>query len=454
VSSFYGATPPSGPAVSYKKEGYAPGGRTGMVVGIIIALIVVGILGAGAALFTKVWDPMWNPFRPAPEKVIANMALKMASVKTLHSDISANLNWKDGAEYDIKTSVSADADSTDIQNSKTGGRFSANLTMAGDQSLLAFELKQIGQSIYVELTTVPSASTVSQLSSIPGGNYLNLPKDQWIKIDSGGLEKTSASPEKLEELLINENLYQIKTELPDERMGNVMTYHYEVSLDSQAFRNAIIVPDQLKDMVQPAIDNFFAGTGDLTGELWIGKKDNFLYGFKMQKSFDLSQTTAALSVQGSVSLNADFSQFNESMMIEAPVQFQTLEEANLAIQKMQLQQKDEKIMSDMAGLTTIAESIREKYNSYEFLCVDRTSLLNKTEGTYGQEISDFENDIRQLQSGILYCFDSAASYCIVSDMASSDRGRWCVDSAGAAKEIPATKGCAGNGTATYPWHCP
>ena len=53
-----------------------------IIIGGIILVVVGGILGA---LATRVWDPLWNPFRPEPTEVIEKMTLEMEKLKTLHS---------------------------------------------------------------------------------------------------------------------------------------------------------------------------------------------------------------------------------------------------------------------------------------------------------------------------------------------------------------------------------
>jgi hypothetical protein len=421
-----------------------------MITGIIIIFLVLFILAAGAALFTKMWDPLWNPFRPKPAVVIAAMAAKMAAVETLHSDFNGTFNLTGGTEMSVTAGVSSDIDSRDEQNLKTGGQINVDLTMAGNESSFGMQGRQIGPTFYLDLTAVPSTPLVSPIAGIQDFSGL---KDQWIKIDGESLLNVSAV-ETLNNFLQDANLYSLKAELPDGKIGSVSVYHYQVSLSNDELKKIIALPEQAAAVLGFSMDDFIDKAGEFSAELWIGKKDNLLYGFKMTKSFDLANVIIGQVGQASLNMNVNFSKFNQPVTIEVPAQSETLQEAMAMVEKAQLLQKDSKIASDMAQLGMIAELIRTRDNSYEFLCTDRTSLLNATDATYGADISNLESDIRELQSGILFCYDSAASYCIISDLASADKGRWCTDSAGTAKEVDETKGCAGRGTLASPFHCP
>ena len=95
-----------------------PKGKFLKAVGLILILTLLTITGL---LYAKVWDPMWNPFRPEPAKVIDEMAGKMGKLKLVHSDFDINVNVSEDSQrsFDFSLSFSSDSDATDPQNPKS-----------------------------------------------------------------------------------------------------------------------------------------------------------------------------------------------------------------------------------------------------------------------------------------------------------------------------------------------
>ncbi len=78
--------------------------------------------------------------------------------------------------------------------------------------------------------------------------------------------------------------------------------------------------------LQGEIDNFFEKVGEVTGEVWIGKRDKFLYKFSGEKNLDLSQFTEEKKGTVIGKLNIDFSNFNQPITVEPPQEFKSIEE--------------------------------------------------------------------------------------------------------------------------------
>jgi len=71
----------------------------------ILVLVFLLLAGATIVLASRIWDPLWNPFRPKPEKVIERMFQKVWQVKTFQdkSDISLICNSKNKFSLRLKT---------------------------------------------------------------------------------------------------------------------------------------------------------------------------------------------------------------------------------------------------------------------------------------------------------------------------------------------------------------
>lgn len=344
---------------------------------VVLVIVVVGAAGTATTLYTKTWNPQWNPFRPEPEEVLTSMVGKMEEARTYHMDSDFEVSVdSQGASMDFLIEASFDTDQNDLNNLKTQGEYDFKISWEGMAFNAGFDLIGIGDTTYIKLTTIPSLpmgavgdDMVSQLFALAEGF-----KKQWIKIDSKEIEEwveeytsqeidTSIATEQQEEL-VNEmreffkgkKFYQVKSELDDEMLESQMMYHYMVSLNNEEIKEMIpelfdiiwkysegsyseedlATINQVRAEIPEALDKLFEKVGEINAEVWIGQEDNFLYRLKFDKEFDLKDLEAG---EGTISLsvNADLSEYNKEMIIEAPKNYKTLQEIF------------EGLMSDMFG---------------------------------------------------------------------------------------------------------
>lgn len=337
---------------------------------IIAGIIILIAVGVGVSLYTRAWDPIWNPFRPSPEEVINSMAAKMGNLKTVHSKAKIDITAKEDIKEVFRLSMDfdSDSDSTDSQNPKSAGNFYMNLAFEGMEFSLAGQGKTIGEDSYLKLTTIPALPMLEPFFQMIGFDIASF-KNQWIKINSGELikelmeifgvfitpemegemqkqkEQQAEMIQKVQALLKDKKLYIVKREFPDKEIRGVKTYHYLVALNEEEIKK--IIPELYKILIETIkfgpspteeewqefqkelsskIDEFFAKIGDITAELWIGKKDSLLYKIKGEKEIDLSKFAKSAKGKVIVKFDIDFSNFNQPVKIEAPGEYKTLEE--------------------------------------------------------------------------------------------------------------------------------
>lgn len=319
---------------------------------IIIGIFVVLILGTGISLAARIWDPLWNPFRPGPEKVISQMGQKMEGIKTSYYEMKFDFDARrEKTSFKMAMTVKGDSDNIDPQNPKSAGDFEVIMKFDGVEISLAGENITIEEDTYFKLITVP------YLPGLPSFSFSEM-KNQWIKYDEesylkamfGGeippemaeeikkeKEKEKETIKKLEELFKDKKLYIVKKEFPDEEIRNVKTYHYLVALNKEEIKKSL--PELLKmisnipgyesdvEKLSPKIDELFEKIGEITAEVWIGKKDDYLYKIKVEKEIDISQL-GAIAKEGVITIkfDMDFSNFNQPVKVEAPKDFKTFEE--------------------------------------------------------------------------------------------------------------------------------
>lgn len=309
---------------------------------IIIGIIVILVLGTGISLATRIWDPLWNPFRPSPEEVLDKMSQKMKEVKTNHSEMQFEFGVKEetqvdlekkevsGGEFQMTMAFNIDADDTDPQNPKSAGDFNMVMSLSGMSIPLAGEIIGIGDTSYFKFTTMNLPFLPTQIQSQV--------RNQWIQYDEKSKEKEEGITKKLEALLKDKKFFLVQKEFTDEKIENQAVYHYLVVLDKEEIKK--ILPELLKTMegYNPSLmplageessnklNEFLEKIGEITADIWIGKKDNYLYKVKGEKEIDLSILSQEQRGTITIKFVVASSNFNQPVTIEAPKEFKTFEE--------------------------------------------------------------------------------------------------------------------------------
>jgi len=471
---------------------------------IFIVLVLFLLAGLTGVLASRTWDPLWNPFRPSPNEVIKRMGLEMEKVKTCQEKMEISLTGRNEGRFEIRLNTEGKTDMTQSEKPESESRFNlvASLTEEGKpmgaKFALGGEAKVKDEVFYLKFTTLPTIPFLAM-----AGIDLSQIKDQWIKIDQDSMMKMAKEmageewtpemekiygeqsekqkvlqkelQEKIKKALKGKKLFVVKKEFPDEKIGNVMVYHYLVALNKEGVLKVvsemakILEETMLKEYgtaptfrekeFKEKLNGFLEKVGEIKGEVWIGKKDYLLYRVKGKKDIDLSKLNKKEEGSISIGLNLEYSEFNKPVKIEPPSEYKEINEILPAFfqnffQKSILPGKDARIKADINQARALAEMIYFDENSYKNLC--RNYTLNESASNYGKQLAEIEKDIRSQQGGVLRlsCYSSKTSYCITADLASPGKGRYCVDSSGAVREIAKNSNCLGNGTSKNPYRCP
>jgi len=479
-------------------------GGISVLIFVLGIVFVFGAIGIGL-LATRVYDPLWNPFRPEPEEVLKKMTLEMSKLKSVESktNLSISLIDEEGDKINFNLVSKEKADYTQ-EKPNSEGDFSLSIEILsfkgeGSKFFLAGEAKEIGEKVFFKLTTLPE---IPELESI--GIDLSQFKDQWIMIDQtstlnifgkGGLELTPEMEEmykgeserqkriqkEMEEFfkkeLIGEKLFVVKKEFPDEKINGIDVYHYLVSLNNEEVIKAVVkILKKMEEImareygvgfafeekeIKKTLRDFFNKVGEIKGEVWIGKKDYLLYKIKSQKTIN-TEIFGEENVKISIELFVECSNFNKPVKILAPQNYKTIEEiltpflkefyGGMIEGKRRAQQTS--IKASMHQIMTIAQFLAADEESYENLC--KNFRLNKSHPIYGNYFEALEKDIRKAQGGTLElsCYSSKKSFCVVVNLPSPQKGKYCIDADGTFYEIGPNLNCIGKGTDKSPYRCP
>lgn len=280
------------PPPYYGYPALKPKSKIKIIIGVIVGILLVSIVGATIALYTRAWDPLWNPFRPEPDKVIQEMTQRMKKIKTIHSESKIEIDARDEYEsLNILLALNNNADTTDSKNAKSAGNFdiafdlkpTGKYTTSSGEIKVSFggEAKTIGQISYFKLNGIPSI-VADPLRNETGIDLNELIANKWIKIDpesltetikdilesylgvsmvpgiEGLLEKQVESQkelqEKFEKMIEGKKFFLVKLELPDATINGIKTYHYVLTLNKAEIKGmipdfAIIYVDMIKEMM-------------------------------------------------------------------------------------------------------------------------------------------------------------------------------------------------------------
>jgi len=330
-----------------------------IIVPLILILLIGGIIGS---LYVRIWDPVWNPFRPVPQVVLAEMALKMSTLKTVHADIVFSVETQEEKEdKSIVVITSSDTNKTDSDNPKSKGEIEVKIYSEGIKLSVEAETVAIGRDTYFRLATIPFFPFIKQ----EAGFDIEGIKNQWIRIGEEDLkeafgenyisleeERRKELIERLTKLLKGKEFYRVKEELPDEEIEGQMAYHYLLILDKEEVKD--LIPEMFEIMLDYApevgeinseekireasekisgeINNLFEKMGDVTFDVWIGQKDGYLHRAKFEKEINISlfgfykRVEDKESARVLVSGEFNFSNFNEKVEIDTPKDYKSIKE--------------------------------------------------------------------------------------------------------------------------------
>mgnify|MGYP000913292720 CR=1 FL=1 len=190
------------------------------------------------------------------------------------------------------------------------------------------EFMMNGKDRYFKLNKIPMVGKLN-LSSLTG-NWVNLDtqalKEQFGSEESGE-EVVSTTPmsddsiERIKEVIVSGKILEVVEDMGDSSVGGVSVYHYKVSLnESEVMR----VAREVHEITQGApmsieeekkMTEFWANTEVENGQVWIGKKDFYLYGI----SFGMkTQNVGEEKSSGAIIADVQMRNFNKPVTIQPP----------------------------------------------------------------------------------------------------------------------------------------
>lgn len=434
---------------------------------VLIVIVVIGAVGysvAGQYYNLPYSDILWNLFSPKPETVISKMMENMKNVKSYRAisqvEIGATDNTTKASQGKLTVNTNNEFDITDVNNVKSDGNLTINLTAPGSltsPATVSASMAVIGKVFYFKLdnAVIPDSYTYEgETVAVPGLDISQF-KGKWLKIDQDSLNAISAVEggqtalgsqvnisqlnnsqltKQIQDLVSTENVLSFSKQLNSEIVSGQDTYHYLMTVDKEKLKDLISKMLALEvqqsgdnttansnlfvqNMTGAVIASFLDSIGGINVEIWVGKSDFMLYQMKVVKAVDLNKIMGITNWTLNLSFSETNSNFNKPITAQAPANAQKLEDVVLPLLKAQ------KIKTDMSQIGTTVQTVFTEKKSYSSVCYK--GLLNGYLATYGKGLVDLNADIIQQGAAKAVCFSGVQDYCISTQL--TDGSYLCID---------------------------
>jgi len=410
----------------------------GLMKGLIVLIILVVLGGAGYIVAGQYFD-IWSPFAQTPEKVIEKMLSNMATAKSYHSVMNVDIDSIDSvskaSQGKLTINTVSDTDSSDKENLKANGGMKITLLVPGFESpvlSLSMDTVVIGTTSYLKVSNIVLPPEVTY----PGLNISQL-DGKWFQIDEdtykalsqaeGGSASTTAITQ-ADSLILAKKMQDLvdAKKINDEVINGQNTAHYSVPIGKEKIKNLInkimdlglqeaskletkdASATMVQDIVKSVVGSLVDSVGDVNIDMWIGKKDNMLYQYKVDKTIDLTQTFGS-ATSFVIKVAGNNSNFNTPVAITTPEGSQKMEEIILPLLK------DDKVGSKLNQIGFDAKALFDDVGSYSSLC--NRGLVNGYLDKYGTDLVAMHTEIVNLGAAKPACFSNAKNYCVSTQLA-------------------------------------
>ena len=281
---------------------------------LLLSALVLSACGAQGA-----------PVPADPVEAVKLIADKQAEIKTQHLDLTLDLG--------LKLEGFSSEDASTQQAMVLFKNFKANLTLAGDVDTTKNDLALKGAADLGPLTAFLSqgADKVEfELVKLGDKMYVKGPDGAWNESDVSAADtskpdaNSQISAKQLSELLKKASKAE---KLGDEKIDNVDSYHYKVTLDPMTLLTEAAKLAQTSGAAAEPIDQAqldeakkFLKDSVVIVEVWVGKTDLFIRQQKIVFQISITDIPDQAGAKADVdfSITAKTSKINEPVTITAP----------------------------------------------------------------------------------------------------------------------------------------
>ncbi|MBU3964321.1 hypothetical protein KJ562_01135 [Patescibacteria group bacterium] len=311
--------------------------KKNIVFGVAVGIVVI-IIGMGIVFASGIWDPVWNPLRPSPNKIIMEALDNMSGLNSMRTMAIISIKPADSAEGKTEITIDAKEDKIDPNNPKSQALFDISFVKGGIEVGFNAELRSIDNVFYMNVTiplvlTLQLATSGIDISEFVGKWYKFDPKELGINLAILNDEAESGKIKDQVMNLLNEYpLFKTKSKLRNEKIDGNLAYHYLVAIDRENAKNFLVsvsktIKEELGSLLPvetsdeeniKEIEDALEKAGDIEFEIWIGVKDKYVYKIEANESFYALNKDSGQTEKTALGFEMIFSEFNQPQEILAP----------------------------------------------------------------------------------------------------------------------------------------
>ena len=308
--------------------------------GIFFLLLILLISGGSVWAYFNIYL--------APEKIFYRSLLKMQTIgsskfsgkfKIFYQDSSINTLENDSSNQNNNLFLSSKpgnyllsfeggSEMVNTINSKFYLNTQANIN---DTPFTSFEIKIINRILYLNILDLEDFGYFDK----------NLITNRWIKFDLQELTKdyyqkgssetndftlTENEKNELWEIAKKNPPYQLIEKINDEKINDITAFHLRYRVSKENLKRLVsrylelLTDDAIDERGKADFENFFSKIEFGNNEIWIGKKDQYIYKTIMDLNFKEDEKKVLLNFEISLF------DYNQPVTIEIPQDFNTIQE--------------------------------------------------------------------------------------------------------------------------------
>lgn len=291
---------------------------------IVLIIGALFVISAVAAAVYFVQSGTIGVKKEGPQDIIQSSMVAMKNLKTYGTNGNMNMKFDMSDEkagninYDLAIDFDGKSDINDPENIKSETNMDIRLEMKGDSGSDDYSLSLEGRSFGAKEAYYKIDKMDLGIMGVILGPQVTSLKGKWYLLDMDEMKKMreynaedelayeSYNVNKLMDIVNKYEIFKFKEDLGAEKIGETDVYHYKTNLDGMAV--AYMYMDMLKEMssnykgsnleeMQSSLEkmkndieeNYKSlineGFQNIESEVWIGKKDRYIYRLTMKGNF-------------------------------------------------------------------------------------------------------------------------------------------------------------------------
>ena len=332
------------------------------------------------------------------------LAKTVARLYGIPTDLLGKLPTSQSVIMDMKVA----GDMNFAETYQMGSQYSTVININGHDGTITGKTITSGDKVYMKVESLPQLTVLAlnealldkwiQITNLQSGVIGSTLTD--IKNDLLNKKEQAASGENdIDQLIKILSTGKMGKRLPDEKVNSLETYHYQIELTAESMSQMLAIYSGAAG--NPAggsqYQNYIQQLDQGTAELWVGKKDSYLYKFRVAgEGKSASDPLATVTFD----LENTFSKFNQRVVIEEPTDAVSADQFLSTVSSSETGSIRQTILDNLLQ-TTPSDTDNDDLNDSEETTYNTNSNNPDTDGDGFQDGKEVQNGFNPNGAGKL-----------------------------------------------------